>query len=89
MSGDFGKYILFLCVFFSMSVYAQNSDLIWEKKVDVGIEGMIACSFNDKTVAVDVGRPTLKFRCNNFKIGIGSFPSLVIMDSTAISRLGV
>ena len=75
-------------IFFDVSP-AQNSDLNGEKKVDVGIEGMIACSFNDKTVAVNVGGPTLKFRCNNFKIGIGAFPSLIIMDSKAISRLGV
>ncbi len=82
---------LFLLSFFSTVTFSQNEVAVQkEKKIETGFEGMIGVSFNSKTVCINVGGPSLKFRCSkNFKIGVGAFPSLIIMDKKAYPKLGV
>jgi hypothetical protein len=78
-------------VLFSTGIYSQNVvEAKTEKKFDVGLEGMIGISFNHKTIGVNVGGPSFKFRWNkNFKIGVGALPSLIVLDKRAYPRLGV
>jgi hypothetical protein len=61
-----------------------------EKKIQVGFEGMVGLSFNKETIGINVGGPSLKFKCSkDFKIGVGAFPSLVVIDEKAFPRLAV
>ena len=61
-----------------------------QKKISMELEGMIALSAGSRTIGINVGGPSLKFKCNkNFKIGVGAYPSLVIIDKKAFPKLGV
>lgn len=60
-----------------------------EKKVDLGLDGMAGISVGKKTVGINVGGPSLKFRINKFKIGVAAMPSLFIRDDRAVPRLAV
>lgn len=58
-------------------------------KIDFTLEGMIGVSFGDGIVGINVGGPSLKLKIKDFKIGVGAFPSLVLMDDKAVPRLAV
>jgi len=60
-----------------------------EKQIDLSLEGMIALSVGDGIVGINVGGPSLKLKINSFKIGVGAFPSLILMDEKALPRLAV
>jgi hypothetical protein len=61
-----------------------------EKKFEAGFEGMIGLSYGNETLGINVGGPSLKYRiAKDFKIGVGAFPSLIIVDSKAYPRLAV
>lgn len=84
--------VLGYLLFSSNCMLSQNTEpqLKPEKLVDLGFEGMIGLSFNKETIGINVGGPSLKFKFNkNFKIGVGAFPSLVIIDKKAYPKLGV
>ena len=87
------KAIVLSCLLFSShSMLSQNTEPQPkpEKSIDLGFEGMIGLSFNKETIGINVGGPSLKFRFNkNYKIGVGAFPSLVIIDKKAYPKLGV
>ena len=68
---------------------AQTETTAQTKKVEWGIDGMLAVSYGSKTLGINVGGPSLKLRLNIFKIGVGAFPSLVIIDKKAMPRLAV
>lgn len=60
------------------------------KKIDLAIDGMLGVSFNGKALGINVGGPSLKLKSkNDLKIGVGAFPSLLIMDKKAVPRLAV
>lgn len=49
---------------------------------------MIGLSAGDAIVALNVGGPSLKYKfAKDFKIGIGAFPSLILMDDKVYPRL--
>ncbi|NMH28579.1 hypothetical protein [Flavobacterium silvaticum] len=75
--------LLYACVF------AQTQTESEAKKVDIGIDGMLGLSIGEKTVGINVGGPSLKFKVGDFKIGVGAFPSLFIRDDKAVPRLAV
>ena len=58
-------------------------------KIDFTLEGMIGVSFGDGIIGINVGGPSLKLKAKDFKIGVGAFPSLVIMHDKAAPRLAV
>lgn len=60
-----------------------------KKQIDLGFDGMIGVSYGNETLGINVGGPSLKFRINTFKLGVGAFPSLIIADGKAIPRLAV
>jgi hypothetical protein len=61
-----------------------------EKKFEAGFDGMIGTSYGTKTLGINVGGPSLKYRFTpKFKIGAGAFPSLIILDGKALPRLAV
>lgn len=61
-----------------------------EKKFEAGFDGMIAVSYGTETLGINVGGPSLKYKfTKNFKVGVGAFPSLIIVDSKAAPRLAV
>ena len=68
---------------------AQTETTAQTKKVEWGIDGMLAVSYGSKTLGINVGGPSLKLRLNTFKIGVGAFPSMVIIDKKAMPRLAV
>lgn len=60
-----------------------------KKQVDIGFDGMLGVSYGSNTLGINVGGPSLKFRVNKFKIGVGAFPSLIVQDKKAMPRLAV
>ncbi|GEP51494.1 hypothetical protein FNO01nite_21660 [Flavobacterium noncentrifugens] len=60
-----------------------------EKQINLTLEGMIGISVGDGIVGINVGGPSLKLKIKDFKIGVGAFPSLIIMDKKAVPRLAV
>lgn len=85
------KLLFIVVILSSFGAFCQNkTEPTSAKSFDVGLEGMIGFSFNDKTIGVNVGGPSFKLRCSkNFKIGVGALPSLIILDKKAYPRLGV
>jgi len=94
------KILQFICIgtamlFVDASAFAQNQTETTsvptetKTKIDFTLEGMIAVSFGDGIVGINVGGPSLKLKMKNFKIGVGAFPSLIIMDGKATPRLAV
>lgn len=60
-----------------------------KKQVALGLDGMLGVSYGSETLGINVGGPSLKFRINKFKIGVGAFPSLIVVDQKAMPRLAV
>lgn len=91
MKLHYNKIALGFFLLFSTLGFSQNEPAVKpEKKIEAGFEGMVAVSFNSKAIGINVGGPSLKFKCSkNFKIGVGAFPSLLIMDKKAVPKLGV
>ena len=74
---------------FAQTADAQKTETREQKKVDAGLDGMLAVSVGGKTVGINVGGPSLKFRADKVKIGVGAMPSLFIRDDKAVPRLAV
>ena len=81
---------------FSISCWSQeaattnNTDKKTIKNVEAGFDGMLAVSYGTKAFGINVGGPSLKYKfTKNFKVGVGAFPSLLIMDRKAQPRLAV
>lgn len=93
------KILQFTCtgiavLFANTSIFAQNQSetttpIPMQTKIDFTLEGMIAVSVGDGIAGINVGGPSLKLKINDFKIGVGAFPSLIIMDDKAAPRLAV
>lgn len=91
------RKVLFGAILFGLpgSCFAQNPEAPKpeqtkeEKKIDIGLDGMVGVSIGEKTVGINVGGPSLKFRINKCKIGVGAMPSLFIRDDRAVPRLAV
>lgn len=60
-----------------------------KKQIDLGFDGMLGVSYGSETLGINVGGPSLKFRAGKFKIGVGAFPSLIVVDKKAMPRLAV
>lgn len=60
-----------------------------KKQIELGLDGMLGVSYGSETLGINVGGPSLKFRINKFKIGVGAFPSLIVADQKAMPRLAV
>ena len=88
---NFKHTLIGLCLaFFSTTALAQDTATSQPKKqVDFGLEGMIGLSYGSETLGINVGGPSLKFRFNKFKVGVGCFPSLIIVDNKAFPKLAV
>ncbi|RZJ69380.1 hypothetical protein [Flavobacterium sp.] len=88
----------FATVFFGLSsaaAFAQTAEVApsekpkEEKRIEYGLDGMLAVSVGEKTVGINAGGPSFKVRIKNFKIGFGAMPSLFIRDDKAVPRLAV
>lgn len=60
-----------------------------KSKVEWSLDGMLGISYGNETLGINVGGPSLKFRFNKFKIGVGAFPSLIVVAKKAMPRLAV
>jgi len=79
---------------FAQNTVSNDIDVASEKKsiknVEAGFDGMLAVSYGSKAFGINVGGPSLKYRfTKHFKLGVGAFPSLLIMDKKAQPRLAV
>lgn len=85
------KVVLFFFLMFSSCfAFSQNTEGKEVKKTDMDFEGMIGLSYGKDTFGINVGGPSLKFRFGkSCKIGVGAFPSLIVMDKKAYPKLGV
>lgn len=95
------KTLQFICagiamLFLNASAFAQNQNETTSQaptetktQIDFTLEGMIGISAGDGIIGINVGGPSLKFKMKNFKLGVGAFPSLIIMDKKAMPRLAV
>lgn len=86
-----GKALLLSAVLFSSVVHSQTKEETKKENpaIDFALEGMIAVAVGDKAVGINVGGPSLKLRLDDFKIGVGAFPSLLVLDGDAAPRLAV
>lgn len=79
----------------SIAIAAQQqpepiASAIIKDKFEAGFDGMLAVSCGSKALGINVGGPSLKYKfTKNFKVGVGAFPSLFIMDDKAVPRLAV
>jgi hypothetical protein len=93
MNLNFKKVFLLFCFCLSFKFcFSQTNEVApkTNKKIDWAIDGMLGLSFNGKALGINVGGPSLKFKWNkDLKIGIGAFPSLLVMDKKAVPRLAV
>jgi len=87
-------------LFLSTFIFAQNQNSTpenpvstietkSEKQINLSLEGMIGISVGDGIIGINVGGPSLKLKIKDFKIGVGAFPSLIIIDDKAAPRLAV
>jgi len=89
------KALLLSAVLFSCAVISQtpNEPKAQPKAenatVDFALEGMIGVAVGNNAVGINVGGPSLKIRLKNYKIGVGAFPSLLILKGEAVPRLAV
>ncbi|MFY0482709.1 hypothetical protein ACI6PS_08885 [Flavobacterium sp. PLA-1-15] len=85
------KALLLSAVLFSSVVLSQTQDEVKKENptVDFALEGRIGVAVGDKAVGINVGGPSLKLKLNGFKIGVGAFPSLLVLDGDAAPRLSV
>jgi len=90
MVSRFKTIALLVAVLVSAAAFAQtDKESKPKKQIDFGIEGMIGLSCGSQTLGINVGGPSLKFKINKFKIGVGCFPSLIIVDDKAFPKLAV
>lgn len=78
----------------AQDIYAQDkpetSVKQEDKKVEAGFDGMLAVSYGSQTLGINVGGPSLKYKfTKNFKVGVGAFPSLILVDDRAYPKLAV
>lgn len=83
--------LLFLCSApaFCQEAEKPKTEEKQTEKIDIGLDGMLGLSVGNNVVGINVGGPSLKFRYRNIKIGVGAFPSLIILDDKAAPRLAV
>ena len=84
------KQLLFVAVLISAFSFAQTAEKAKpESKISAGFEGILGLSYSERIVGLHVGGPSFKYNLgNNFKIGIGAFPSLIMLDDKVMPRLG-
>ncbi len=84
------KKLLFVVLLFSVVSFAQTEEKVKpENKIEAGFEGILGLSYNERIVALHVGGPSFKYKLgNHFKIGVGAFPSLIMLDDKVMPRLG-
>ncbi len=87
------KSFLFVAILFSTFSFAQTTQTEEkakpESKVEAGFEGILGLSYSERIVALHVGGPSFKYKLSkNFKIGMGAFPSLIMLDDKVMPRLG-
>lgn len=88
------KYILFaaLLLLCTGTSFAQTEATPQPEKAsfEMKVEGILAVSYGSKAFGINVGGPSLKYKFTpDFKVGVGAFPSLIILDDKAAPRLAV
>lgn len=83
-----------ILLFFVCSSFAANSQdsttVKSSTKFNVGLEGMLGFSVGNKFYSMNVGGPSLYLVLNkDWKIGVGAFPSLYLLNGKLGARLGV
>ena len=82
--------MLLSAVLISTDSFSQTGvNEVPKKQMEIGLEGMIGVSYGSNTVGINVGGPSLKFRINKFKVGVGCFPSLIVVNDKAFPKLAV
>mgnify|MGYP003600259933 FL=1 len=82
--------VIFLAILFSTICFAQTPENVKpEPKIEAGFEGILALSYSERIIGLHVGGPSFKYKFSkNFKIGMGAFPSLIMLDDKVMPRLG-
>lgn len=87
-----GFFYLFVVILFSTVSLAQTQETEKVKpqtKISAGFEGILGWSFSERIIALHVGGPSFKYNLGKyFKIGMGAFPSLIMLDVKVMPRLG-
>jgi len=89
------KALLLLAVLFSYVAISQTKEepklepKIENPTIDFALEGMIGVAVGKNAVGINVGGPSLKLKLKNYRIGVGAFPSLLILNREAAPRLAV
>lgn len=81
--------LLLLCTRIS---FAQTEPAPQPEKAsfEMKFEGILAVSCGSSAFGINVGGPSLKYKfAPDFKVGVGAFPSLIVLDDKAVPRLAV
>lgn len=80
--------VLFLLIS-SHAILAQTETKPQEtSKIETKLEGMLGFSAGKNAIAINVGGPSLKYKFSKtFKLGIGAFPSLLLLHKKVAPRL--
>lgn len=86
----YSKSFLLFAFLFSTLISAQTEEKVKpESKIEAGFEGILGLSYSERIVGLHVGGPSFKYKLSkNFKIGMGAFPSLIMLDDKVLPRLG-
>ena len=86
----YSKSFLFVAILVSVVSFGQTEEKVKpESKIEAGFEGILGLSYSERIVGLHVGGPSFKYKlAKNFKIGIGAFPSLIMLDDKVLPRLG-
>jgi hypothetical protein len=85
---DSKRIVIFFLLSLSFGFGQTQKNVKSQNKMEAGFEGIIGLSFSDKILALNVGGPSLKYKISdNYKIGMGAFPSLILFENKVLPRL--
>jgi hypothetical protein len=86
------KFIFIVGAIFAnpgLDANAQSEPLKADRRMDVGLEGMIGASMGRDFFAFTVGGPSFRLRlAPNLRVGVGAFPSLYVKEGQLGAKLG-
>lgn len=81
--------LFFICVSFA-ATSQDKTKVSGSTTFNVGLEGMLGFSVGENFYSMNVGGPSLFLILNqDWKVGIGAFPSLYLLNGKLGARLGV
>jgi hypothetical protein len=82
--------LLFALLLIANIAFSQETEKEKRANANLSLEGTIGFSVGKNIISLNVGGPTFMLKCNeNWKVGIGALPSIVLLNGNLGARLGV